>query len=581
MCIKRGKVMNTIRLDEVCSGYSQWLPMTSYPAYDKAHLVICLNPTYNFNCHLETAKSSQNPIQGWDTAPNTQQHRRGNHYGFRKPFSLKLFWQLKNVDPKENLLRSCWSHAWQSLILAICLSLACAGLPVHAQAAVQVDKDEASLDFPTNIHFALAAHSSAAIEQVQLIYRTNARSCLSSSARKDMDFQKGNNIQVDWNWDLFRSANLPPGAVVSWQWQIQDAAGNQLITPERSLNVEDSGYPWKKIQAGGATIYWSAGDTAFGQLILNTSASSLARLAKEAGIARPDAVRLMIYPSTDALKDAVLHVPDWIGGIAFPEYGTVMIGIEPQDKAWAASVVPHELAHMVVGQRIDNCLGNDLPTWFNEGLAMFAEGPTTPEDKTTVKNALKNDQLPTLISLAGNFPDDSGRANLAYAQSGMVVAYLIDTYGTNRLDELLGKIQQGTLIDTALSEVYHLDTTGVDKAWRASLGFGSMPPTTAAVTARATQQRTAVPTFALYTAAPQATATLPAAQASATATVQPSPAPQLASPTPAAGEPTLKINATATPDLPVGTPSALPWILAGVGACLLAGLAVLWRLRKQ
>ena len=456
-------------------------------------------------------------------------------------------------------------------------------VPAYAQVGIVVDLDKAVLNFPDSIVFSLQVHGSVDIDQVQLIYHTNARSCLSSSAHKALDITPGQTVTVEWTWDLEHSSNLPPGAVVTWQWQVSDTAGGTLLTPEKTFTVEDPNYAWQKTQSGNITVYWSEGGAAFGDLILQTAISSLERVAKEFAITKPEAARLMVYPGSSQLRKAVLHVPSWAGGLAFPEYGTIMMGIAPQQTDYVVSIVPHELAHMLVDQRIDNCVGSYLPTWLSEGLAVYAEGPISSRYQDIVAQALAQKEAFLLTDLAGGFPSSSDRADLAYAQSGMVVSYLIKAYGSPKLDALFDKIKLGTTSEAALIAVYALDTAGIDQAWRASQGYGSMPPTLAAATPTTRAVRTAVPTLSLYTAAPAVSATptaVPSASQAPTLAATPTPTPVAAALPPTAAALTLP---PASAPLSAGN-GGFPlwgWLLVGGGVLLLAAFAVVWMTRKQ
>lgn len=454
-------------------------------------------------------------------------------------------------------------------ILMVGVVLGLSVLPVHAASAIVVDSDEARLNFPRSIQFTLKVHSDSPIEQVELIYRTNGRSCLTTSARKEIEIKSATAVNARWTWDLLNSGNLPPGAVVTWQWQIRDTVGNTLLTPEQRLEVVDDYYNWHTIKSGVITVSWSEGDWSFGQLVLDTAVQSLARLVKETGIPRPEAVHMLIYPNTQELRQSAVGLPGWAGGVAFPDYGTVMIGVAPAELDYVAEVVPHELAHMVIDQRISNCVGNDLPTWLSEGLAVFAEGPTSAKDKETIKAALERKDVPALETLLAGFSGHSNEANLSYAQSGVVVTYLVDTYGPKKLDEFLEKIKQGVHANTALSAVYGLDTNGIDRTWRASLGYGSAPEA-ATATPTPKVQRTAVPTLALY-ASPTATALPPTATA----------IPATSTPLPPTLVPSATPVATTPPANDAGTAFG-GWLVAGgVAAILAIGFGILFVQRAK
>jgi hypothetical protein len=67
--------------------------------------------------------------------------------------------------------------------------------------------------------------------------------------------------------------------------------------------------------------------------------------------------------------------------------------------------------------------------------------------------------------------------NLAYGQSGAVVKFIIDTYGTEAMAKLLDIFAEGAIYDEALQEALGLDTDGLDNAFRASLGLSPLPGT--------------------------------------------------------------------------------------------------------
>src|SRR3972149_7875110 len=96
-----------------------------------------------------------------------------------------------------------------------------------------------------------------------------------------------------------------------------------------------------------------------------------AGLAHNTGAELKDPVRLYIYASSADLQGAMIFPQEWTGGVAFSEYGIVIIGITPDAAGleWGKGTISHELTHLVVNQVTFNPY-NYLPTWLNEGLAM-------------------------------------------------------------------------------------------------------------------------------------------------------------------------------------------------------------------
>jgi hypothetical protein len=439
-----------------------------------------------------------------------------------------------------------------------------------AQSAIQVQESTARIAFPDTITFRLVAESDATIEEVTLHYGTDGRTCQSSTARQALEVDPGLDVDVSWTWELKRSGTLPPGTLVWWQWEIRTASGAPTRTDRQSQTVEDDEYTWQSVNESSITLNWAEGDAAFGAAMLRLAADSLDELAQNAGIRPPDDIEIWLYPSAAEVQEAILHAPEWTGGVAFPAFNSVVLGVGPDEDAWAAESIPHELAHLIVGMVAFNCRGIQLPTWLNEGLAVVAEGPADEAELDELQGALEAGRLPPLRTLANQFPADAYRAALAYIHSGQIVAFMIDEHGPDKMAALLAAMQGGLRIDPALRQVYGFDTDALDADWRQSLGFAVEASGTPVSGAARTP--TAVPTFALWT---------PVARA-ATATALPSPTPSPLPPTAtSASAPTSIASAPTGADPPQSPAAPLPpWLWGGLAGVLVLA-AVVWTIRHR
>jgi hypothetical protein len=427
--------------------------------------------------------------------------------------------------------RSLWKALLRALLgLWLCLA---AYLPAAAQAGVEIQRDEMVNAFPGSVKFRLKAAAEQEIRQVYLRYGTESRTCSPGSVRQSVRIEAGQKINVEWEWEFRRSGTFPPGTRIWWQWEITTQDGETFTTEVQRAAVQDQRHPWNTLEKDGVEVRWYSGPAVFGRQLLGIASSSLRRLELEMGIDPPDEVFITVYPSFEEVKDAIFFTPDWTGGAAFTEHGGVIIGVPENDLAWAAEVIPHELAHLVVGGLVFNCKGVSLPTWLGEGLAVVAEGPLQEAEVETVMQALEKGSLPRLKSLESGFSAYSEAARLAYAQSSVMVDFLYREYGEEKMGELLKAVQAGSRIDPALVQVYGLDTAGLDAAWRRSLGYEA-DFTESQTTPRALLTPTRVPTLALFTSAVQPTPTAvpdtptPTQPPPATATPRPSEIPTAA-----------------------------------------------------
>jgi hypothetical protein len=356
-----------------------------------------------------------------------------------------------------------------ALILLI-LSLFLAVVPgiSQAQEAISASYDT-NIEFPTALTFSLNAESTTDITQITLSYKISQITTISVISEVEPQFNTAHVVKTSWEWDMTGNS-LPPGAEIQYSWRIEDAAGYELETPWKTVQFNDNRYHWKSLTEGKITLFWYEGDQSFARELMDSANSALDKLAQDTGAHLEQAADIYIYASSQDLLGALIFPQEWTGGVAFPEYGIIIIGIAPDNLAWGKMAMAHELAHLVTYQMTSNPY-SDIPTWLNEGLSMYAEGPLDPTFESLLDKAISEDKLFSVQTLSSNFPADPEGARLSYAESYSLIQFLIQHYGQEKMLSLLSTFKQGSTYDNALEKVYGLDTTGLDNLWRLSLGL--------------------------------------------------------------------------------------------------------------
>jgi hypothetical protein len=156
---------------------------------------------------------------------------------------------------------------------------------------------------------------------------------------------------------------------------------------------------------------------------------------------------------------------EWTGAVTYSQYGVIAIGLAPSNLAWGKAAVAHELTHLAIYQVTMNPY-NSLPTWLDEGLAVYNEGIVDVSFSTALYNAVTSGNLISVRSLDSPFSADSSKAVLSYGESFSIVDYLISTYGEDKMLQLLTVFSQGSTYDGALKTVYGFDTASLDTIWQ-------------------------------------------------------------------------------------------------------------------
>ena len=326
------------------------------------------------------------------------------------------------------------------------------------------------MQLPDSISFHLEGRGERPIETIDVEFGSEVVfSCSSSSywtARTD--FEAGQDITVTWEWDMRRSGSIPPGTVVWWRWRVVDDMGQEFRTPRQEVVFNDDRFEWQSHSENNVTFYWYAGGADFGSNIADDVRHSLDRLELGRELVAP--LKVFAYGSAADVQGAILFAQAWTGGLAFGSHNIVLITVNPDEFERDLPGVVHELAHLLVGEVTFNCFGG-LPTWLNEGLAVYAEGDLPSNQRSTLNEAIANDGLISLRSLNSSFPAAHTGAILSYAQSQSLVEYLITVHGWPKMQELLDVFAQGATHEGAIQQVYGFDLEGLEAAWRQSLGL--------------------------------------------------------------------------------------------------------------
>jgi len=430
------------------------------------------------------------------------------------------------------------------LLLVVLLSL----LPVAAAPppAIQVISQSVESHFPDDLTFTIQVRSDAGdITNASIRYQVGWDEAERLGIAEPFDPAAEVTLTHVWNT---RGETVPPFIEVTYYWHITDSAGNEITTPPVRTEYTDSTHDWQSLGNERAIVYWYDQPADFGTALFEAAVEGYDHVAAITGITTEHPARVVIY--NDQQDFCAFYAPnscqDWVGGQTFSGI-TVQWGT---DQDWLVyDVVPHELAHVFYNEIFKHTWVR-VPTWFNEGIAVYNERTDHSQEMDLVTEAAAEG---TLIPLRHMGTQASGLAHddvhLWYAEAYSLVAFIADVYGEQQLGEVILTLADNHPMEETLQQTLGMDMVEFEMAWREWLGY----PVDALPTPL-------MPAPATITPIPLPTA--PRGGSAATATPAPvTPTATLSTPTPA----------------PASERSPLPCCLAP-GAALLAIIA--WALLR-
>jgi len=352
-------------------------------------------------------------------------------------------------------------------------------IPDGAEAAADVRVLRTGLEsrFPQAVVFHLEAAVLRPIQKVTISYRVQGRLALTVA---DAQVAQGQGtLRAEGAIDLNRRY-LPPGTTVQFYWHVVDDRGESFKSDTFQANLEDPRFQWRHTRVQNVDVYWNRGGDDFGRALASIVVRAIGQLGRDAGVRVERPVRIFVYGDAEEFRSSSFRGGlEWVGGTYYARENVVLIYAPPTQQGIeiARRAIPHELTHVVVHQVTDNPYG-EAPQWLNEGLASRAEPRMSPDQADALARAIATDTLMSLRALGGAFPVDSEEALVAYAASYSAVSYIVERYGSQRLNALLQVYREGVTHDQALQQALGLDQAELDREWRAWLMPWPMMKTT-------------------------------------------------------------------------------------------------------
>jgi hypothetical protein len=158
-------------------------------------------------------------------------------------------------------------------------------------------------------------------------------------------------------------------------------------------------------------------------------------------------------------------VPPWAEALAYPGRNVILLDARSLLKPDGEVTLRHELSHVALGQ-----LAPSWPRWFQEGIALYLTGDRfSITQYAAMFRAVTNDRLFDFEDLADSWPQHPHEVEIAYAQSVVFVAHLVNRFGPQKLGDLVGHVEAGASFETAFARAFQTSVSVEQKAWEEEL----------------------------------------------------------------------------------------------------------------
>ncbi|MFA3782570.1 peptidase MA family metallohydrolase [Melioribacteraceae bacterium 4301-Me] len=235
--------------------------------------------------------------------------------------------------------------------------------------------------------------------------------------------------------------------------------------------VQYKNLEWFYIQTKHFDIYFSKGGEKITEFAAAVAESSLTQIENMLNFKITDRISIIIYNSHDDFQETNVsdeYIDPGTGGFTEPFKNRVVFPFEGSYQKFQ-HVIHHELVHavmldMLYGGSIQNIISRgitlQLPQWFMEGIAEYISQGWETNTDMFIRDAISTESLPDIDRLNGY---------LGYRGGQSVFKYIADTYGQQKIGELVGKIQNLNGLEPGLKASIGIDLKELNERWKKSL----------------------------------------------------------------------------------------------------------------
>jgi hypothetical protein len=213
---------------------------------------------------------------------------------------------------------------------------------------------------------------------------------------------------------------------------------------------------------------FSSPDRRLAEHLASLSEKIFTEIVSDIGVEPRPGIEIFIEHTHEAFlnrQPGAVKAPEWAAGLAYPELNLIIL--KAPHAALYGTIDPvrtfrHELAHLTLHQAL---AGVQIPKWLDEGFAMYEAKEWTFRTTAVITAATLKKTFIPLTSLNHEFPVAFEEAEVAYAQSFSMVAYLLNKYGGAAFHTFVLSLKQKKSISRSTQDAFGLSFYELEQRW--------------------------------------------------------------------------------------------------------------------
>lgn len=230
--------------------------------------------------------------------------------------------------------------------------------------------------------------------------------------------------------------------------------------------IQYKNFQWYYIQSKHFDVYYYPGGERLAEFTAEVAESAYVQLKRDFSYQIKERVVIIVYKSHNDWQQTnvvLSYLEEGVGGVTELYKNRVVVPFEGSYEQFR-HVIHHELTHavmndMIYGGSVHSLLLGEvmpLPLWVAEGLAEFESVGWNTRTDMVVRDAMLNGYMPPVQYL---------EYILAYQGGNSVFRYLAETYGRQKIGELLNKARGKITFQQVLKSAVGLDYKGFTERW--------------------------------------------------------------------------------------------------------------------